>query len=78
MTDFEKIAFIREDIKIDFKVPQFIQDYIDIIEEGIRNQDEDRYTEGVDSMDHLAKVAAIQGSITEYQCTALRRKWGYK
>lgn len=76
MSDFDRIAYIREDININFKVPVYVQEYIDIINEGIQNKDLDRYSEGVDSMDHLAKMAAIQGCITDYQCTALRKKWG--
>ena len=78
MSDFDRIAYIREDIKINFKVPVYVQEYIDIINEGIKNKDLDRYSEGVDSIDHAAKMAAIQGYITDFQCTALRKKWGYK
>ena len=67
--------FINDDIVIDFKIPDLIQEMIDYAIEGDKKNDYGAYQPYADMIDVMAKNFCAEGKLTQKQWDTLVMKY---
>ena len=67
--------YINDKVKIDFTVPDGLQEFIDLAEEADKNKNLGDYLAYIDEIDVLAKNCCACGSITEHQWDLLNCRY---
>lgn len=68
--------YIDRDMKLEFRIPKDLQNYLDIAEKCFDENDDNHFDDAMEMVEVLAKAYALDGTITYPDMHKIKVKYG--